>query len=53
VLLNLPFSIYLFRRVVAERWLGRGARWALIPGAILLHGPLLAALVVAAERLPR
>ena len=29
------------------------ALWALAPGAILLHGPLLAALLVAAERWPR
>jgi hypothetical protein len=53
LLLNLPFSIYLLHRAVAERWFGRGALWALAPGAILVHGPLLAALLVAAERWPR
>jgi hypothetical protein len=51
LLINLPFSIYLLRRASRERWLGRGALWALLPGAILLHGPLLAALLVATERL--
>jgi uncharacterized protein with HXXEE motif len=53
LLLNLPFSIYLLHRAAAEHWLGRGGLWALVPGAILLHGPLLAALLVVAERLPR
>ena len=49
LLLNLPLSIYLLRRAAAEGWLSRGARWALLPGAIILHGPLLAALLVATE----
>jgi hypothetical protein len=53
VLLNLPFSIYLLHRAATERWIGRGALWALVPGAVLLHGPLLAALLVASERWPR
>jgi hypothetical protein len=51
LLLNLPFSLYLFRRVVAEGWVGRAALWALVPGALLLHGPLLAVLMLATERL--
>jgi hypothetical protein len=49
--LNLPFSLYLLRRVVREQWLSRPARWALVPGAFLLHGPLLAALLLVTERL--
>jgi len=53
VLLNLPFSIYLLRRAARERWLGPRALWALIPAAIVLHGPLLAALLVLTERWPR
>ena len=53
VLLNLPFSIYLLRRAACERWLGPRALWALIPAAIVLHGPLLAALLVLTERWPR
>jgi uncharacterized protein with HXXEE motif len=48
---NLPFSIYLLRRAFREHWLSRPAGWALVPGAILLHGPLLAALLLATERL--
>jgi hypothetical protein len=51
VTVNLPFSIYLLRRAAAERWLSPPARWALVPGALVLHGPLLAALILATERL--
>ena len=51
VALNLPFSIHLLRRAFREQWLSRPARWALVPGAILLHGPLLAALLLVTERL--
>ena len=51
VLVNLPFSIYLLRRAAAERWLSPPARWALVPAALVLHGPLLAALTLATERL--
>ena len=51
LVLNLPFSLYLLRRAVREQWLSRPARWALVPGAILLHGPLLAALLLVTERL--
>jgi thiamine transporter ThiT len=53
LLVNLPFSVYLLRRADRERWLSRGALWALVPAAIVLHGPLLAALLVLAERWPR
>jgi tryptophan-rich sensory protein len=51
LLLNLPFSIHLLRRAVREGWLSRPARWALVPGAVLLHGPLLATLLLITERL--
>ena len=51
VLVNLPFSIYLLRRAAAEHWLSPTARWALVPAALALHGPLLAALILATERL--
>jgi hypothetical protein len=53
LLLNLPFSIYLLRRAARDRWLGPRALWALVPAAIVLHGPLLAALLVFTERWPR
>lgn len=51
LLLNLPFSVYLLARAARERWTDRRAFWALAPGAILLHGPLLAVLVLATERI--
>jgi thiamine transporter ThiT len=51
LVLNLPFSLRLLRRAVREQWLSRPERWALVPGAILLHGPLLAALLLMTERL--
>ncbi len=51
VFLNLPFSLHLLRRAVREQWLSRPARWALVPGAIVLHGPMLAALLLVTERL--
>jgi hypothetical protein len=50
LLINLPFSIYLLRRAVREHWLGRGALWALAPAALLVHGPVLSALLLATER---
>jgi hypothetical protein len=53
LLINLPFSVYLLRRAARERWLSRRALWALVPAAIVLHGPLLAALLVFTERWPR
>lgn len=46
--INLPFSIYLFRRARAEKWLSRREAVWLIPAAILVHGPgLIAAFAVA------
>jgi hypothetical protein len=53
LLINLPFSIYLFRRAARERWMGRGAMWGLLPGALVMHGPLLSGLLMVTERLER
>jgi Protein of unknown function with HXXEE motif len=50
LLLNLPFSLYLLRRARREQWVGTGARWALLPGALALHGPLLSGLILLTER---
>lgn len=41
LLLNLPFSIYLFRRAAAEEWISRRALLSLPLAAVLVHGPLL------------
>jgi hypothetical protein len=51
VLVNLPLSVYLLRRSVRESWLTRGARWALLPAALLVHGPLLSGLLLLTERM--
>lgn len=51
ILLNLPVSIYLLRRAAREEWVSRGARWALLPCALLVHGPLLSGLLRLTERL--
>jgi hypothetical protein len=53
VLINLPFSIYLLRRVARERWVSRRELWGLLPGALLMHGPLLSGLLLLTERLGR
>jgi hypothetical protein len=50
VLLNLPVSVYLLRRAVRENWVSPQAGRALLPGALLLHGPLLLGLALVAER---
>jgi heme/copper-type cytochrome/quinol oxidase subunit 4 len=50
VALNFPSSIYLLRRAQAEQWVGPAARWALVPGALVLHGPLLSGLILLTER---
>jgi hypothetical protein len=48
VLVNLPFSIHLLRRAIAERWLDRPALLALAPGAMVVHGPVLLGLLALA-----
>ena len=40
---NLPFSAYLLRRAVVERWVSRSALASTLPVAVILHGaPVLA-----------
>jgi hypothetical protein len=51
LLLNLPFSVYLIRRAAREHWVSRRARWALLPSALAVHGPILSALLLLMERL--
>lgn len=50
-LINLPFSLYLFRRAVREQWLSQRALWATVPAAILVHGPLLLGLIFLSGKL--
>ena len=50
LLVNLPVAMYLLRRAVREEWVSRGLLWALIPGALVFHGPLLGGLLLLTER---
>ena len=50
VLINAPVSIYLFRRAARERWLPRRAWRAVLPAALLIHGPGLIGLLLLASR---
>ena len=45
VLVNLPLSWYVLTRALRERWLGKRAFAFLIPAAVVVHGPLLGALL--------
>ena len=53
ILLNLPFSTYFFRRASRERWFARGALWATVPAALLIHGPGLFGILALSVRLAR
>ena len=53
LLLELPLSVYVFRRASRERWLRRGALRLIAPAALLVHGPGLVALILLAGRLSR
>ena len=50
LLLNLPLSLHVFRRALREGWLGRAAFLALLPAALLVHGPLLIAFIILTSR---
>jgi hypothetical protein len=41
LLINAPFAIYCFRRAHRERWVSNAALGALVPAALILHGPIL------------
>lgn len=47
---TLPFSLYLFHRAFWERWVTRRMLAALVPVALLVHGPLLLGLMWLAGR---
>jgi hypothetical protein len=51
LIVNLPFSIYLLRRARRERWVSARAQAALVPGALLLHGPGIVGAYAAAQAL--
>jgi hypothetical protein len=41
LLINAPFAVYCFRRAQREQWLSGAALRALVPAALVLHGPVL------------
>jgi hypothetical protein len=45
VIVNLPFSAYIFHRVVREGWFSRRALYALVPAVLIVHGPCLVILL--------
>ncbi|MEW5931304.1 MAG: HXXEE domain-containing protein, partial [Gemmatimonadota bacterium] len=53
VAVNLPFSVLLLRRAHRERWVSRRTLVALLPAALLFHGPGLLALLAAAGWIAR
>lgn len=46
VLVNLPFSLYLLRRAVGDRWMSKRAVVWMFPLGLLIHGPALAGLML-------
>ena len=50
LLINAPLSLYLFRRAAREQWISPRARRALLPAALLIHGPGLIGLLLLVRR---
>lgn len=46
LVINLPFSLYLLRRAVSERWMSKRAVAFMFPAGLLIHGPALAGLMM-------
>ena len=46
LIINLPFSLYLLRRAVSERWISKRAAVWMFPIGLLVHGPALAGLII-------
>jgi hypothetical protein len=53
VLLNLPYSIFVYRKARQEQWVSAPMSWLLLPAALLVHGPLLVGLLVGGGVLSR
>jgi hypothetical protein len=44
--INLPFSLYLLKRAVEEKWMSKKAVAWMFPIGLLIHGPVLAGLML-------
>lgn len=53
IVLTLPLSLLVLARGLRERWVSMRAYWSIIPAAVVVHGPLLAAFIVGTTRLAR
>lgn len=53
LLINLPFSLYLLRRVVLERWMSKKALALMFPIGLLIHGPGLMGLMLLSGEIAR
>jgi hypothetical protein len=52
LLVNAPVSAYLLGRASREDWVPRGARHALWPAALVIHGPVLWGVLFLSSYLP-
>lgn len=46
LVINLPFSLYLLRRAVNEKWVSKSAVVWMFPAGLLIHGPVLACIML-------
>lgn len=53
ILINLPFSLYLLKRALTERWISGKALALMFPLGLLIHGPLLMGLMLLSGLLAR
>lgn len=53
LIINLPFSLYLLRRAVSEKWISKSAAVWMFPIGVLIHGPLLAGLMILSGEIAR
>jgi hypothetical protein len=45
VLLNVPYSVFVYRKARQGQWISVSGWWLLLPAALLVHGPLLVGLL--------
>ena len=53
IVLTLPLSLFVLSRGFRERWVSTRAYWSIIPAAVVVHGPLLAAFIIGTTRIAR
>lgn len=53
IVLTLPIGILVIVRGLRERWVSPRAYWSVVPAAVVVHGPVLAAFIIGTTRLAR